>query len=188
MVTMDTPQMTAFEAARRAGVTVVVATAADLPGALHAQHSGFDRVARTFGIDRTRMAPLSETLEDLRALHADGVVTFLARVGTDTVAGTVRGRQRDDGVIEIGRLAVADGFLRRGVATALMLALEESFPAASRFELYTGADASEPLSLYARLGYRIFRTEVHDAWQAVWLAKDRPHATAAADAPLHSAS
>lgn len=175
---------TAYAAAIRSGVTVAVAAVSDLPEVLAVQRAGFGRVAARLGIDPQQMAPMTETLEDLVALRAHGVTTWIARAG-DAAAGTVRATVRDDGVVEIGRLAVADDFTRRGVATALMLAVEESFPAASRFELFTGAEAHEPLALYARLGYSIFRHQDYATWRMVWLAKDRGDATAPADTPLH---
>jgi len=178
---------TASTAAERAGVTVAVATPGDLPDVLRVQRAGFGRVAARLGIDPKQMAPMTETLDDLVALHAPGITTWIAR-SSGEAAGTVRATVRDDGVVEIGRLAVADGFTRRGVATALMLALEESFPEACRFELFTGAEAHEPLALYRRLGYSIFRHEEYATWRMVWLAKDRTTATVADDAPLHWSS
>jgi hypothetical protein len=65
-----------------------------------------------------------------------------------------------------------------------MLAVERAFPTADRFELFTGADAVEPLALYGRLGYRAFRYEQFESWSMVWLAKERDSATAADRAPL----
>jgi ribosomal protein S18 acetylase RimI-like enzyme len=187
MVHMGSLQNTASAAAARAAVIVSVASTGDLADVYCIQQDGFGRVAARFGIDPADMAPLRETLDDLLTLNSTGVVTFIARSGADA-AGTVRARLRDDGVVEIGRLAVAGAFVRRGVATALMLAVEEHFATAKRFELYTGAEAVEPLALYDRLGYRIFRTEEHGAWRAVWLAKDRPDATVPDGAPLHWSS
>lgn len=151
------------------------------------QRAAFRRVADKFGVPDSKMPPVSETLEKLEKLLADGVHTFIAVVpdgGAERVIGTVRATTRDDGVIEIGRLAVDDGYTRRGVATSLMLALQEAFPAATRFELFTGADAVEPLALYACLGYRIFSREQFESWSMVWLAKERDGATASGSAPL----
>jgi ribosomal protein S18 acetylase RimI-like enzyme len=170
MAAMDNPPVIASEAATRAGVSIDVADRADLPDVLRIQHAAFDRVAARFGVDREEMSPLRETLGDLEALNLGGVRTLTARDG-HRIVGTVRGSLRDSGEVEVGRLAVDDGFLRRGIARALMLALEESFPDASRFVLFTGAEAVEPLGLYASLGYSIFRTERVGPWDLVWLAK-----------------
>jgi len=170
---MNDHSLSGADAAKRAGVTITVATSADLPDALRVQREGFGRVAARFGVDPTDMAPLRETLEDLQHLQAEGMRTFVARDG-DTTAGTVRAEVRVDGVVEVGRLAVADCCLRRGVARALMLALEESYPSATRFELFTGAEMAEPLGLYGSLGYSVFSTESYGPWTRVWLAKERP--------------
>lgn len=172
-------------------VTVRTADASDLPEVLRVQRVGFERVATRHGFARDDMAPLTETLKDLRALAAAGVRTFVAESGADTdggtsTIGTVRARVRDDATVEIGRLAVDEGYERRGVATALMRSLEDAYPAARRFELYTGAEADDALALYARLGYSEFRREGFATWTRVWLGKDRPDATVGPDAQLHS--
>jgi predicted N-acetyltransferase YhbS len=163
---------TAAEAAARSGVTVRAATPEDLPGVLSVQHEAFGRIARRFGIPLDVLPPTRETLEDLRLLHAGGMRTFVA-LADGRIVATVRAEVRADGVVEIGRLAVAEGYLRRGIALALMLALEESFPEARRFELFTGAEAAEPLALYRKLGYELFRETAQGHVGIVWLARDR---------------
>jgi ribosomal protein S18 acetylase RimI-like enzyme len=84
------------------------------------------------------------------------------------------GHRRDgcDGVVEIGRLAVADAFLRRGIASGLMRVLEESYDPPRRFELFTGAGAADALSLYRKLGYEVFRESDDGAVGLVWLSKE----------------
>lgn len=167
----------AAEAAQRAGVTVREATRAELPHVLRVQRTGFSRVAARIGIDPTEMPPVRESLDELERLADDGMRTFVATVpgeAGEVFVGTVRGQLRDDGTVEIGRLAVDTGFLRRGIARALMLGLESSFPEASRFELFTGSGAVEPLSLYAKLGYHIYATEEYEYWTLVRLEKDAP--------------
>jgi ribosomal protein S18 acetylase RimI-like enzyme len=87
--------------------------------------------------------------------------------------GTVRATARGDGTVDVGRLAVVADALRRGVGRSLMRAVEDRFPEARRFELFTGAEATVPLALYRSMGYRVIRTEPGDAVPVVWLAKDR---------------
>ena len=75
----------------------------------------------------------------------------------------------------MGRLAVEDGLESSGIGTSLMTALEDAFPDAERFELFTGALAERPLRLYDRLGYSIYeRREVASGLELVWLEKRRP--------------
>lgn len=155
-----------------APVTVRRATDADLRDVLAVQRDAFGRVSERFRIPEHELPPLRESLDILRDLLRAGW-TFLVATSGERIVGTVRAERREDGVIEIGRLAVADGWVRRGVATRLMSALEEAYPDAARFELFTGADAAEPLALYAKLGYREFRREDVGHVMLVWLAKDR---------------
>jgi len=169
-------------------ITVREAAVGDLAEVLRVQRAAFRRVARRFGFPEAEMAPLTETLDQLEALLAQGMRTFIAVAAAEEgerVVGTVRGAVRADAAVEIGRLAVDDGYERLGVASTLMRALETAHPDAPRFELYTGSEASDALSLYGRLGYRVFRTEAFENWTRVWLGKDAVNATAPADAPLH---
>ena len=186
----------AQEVARSADVVVRRAIEADLGDVLRVQHEAFRRVAVMAEVDDEHLPPMQETLADLESLFAKGVRTFVAVEATgagERVVGTVRAAVRADGTVEIGRLAVATAFLRRGVARALMLALEADFPESPRFVLFTAADALAPLGLYASLGYRIFRRQDQEHWTLVWLAKGRatgacatstPHPPSAAAQPL----
>ncbi|MDP2183530.1 MAG: hypothetical protein Q8K99_13300 [Actinomycetota bacterium] len=55
-----------------------------------------------------------------------------------------------------------------------MVALEDMHPDVARYELFTGAEARAPLTLYFKLGYRIFRREtVGSGIELVWLEKRR---------------
>lgn len=187
MVFMGSIHEKAAAAAERAGVAVREAHRRELPDVLRVQRAGFTRTALGLGIPPTEMPPVCESLQQLEELRDGGMRTFVAIVhgsdGGELVVGTVRGLLRADGTVEIGRLAVADGFLRRGIAEALMLGLESAFPGALRFELFTGSRATEPLSLYAKLGYRIYERERFEHWELVRL--ERLTATPASDAPLH---
>ncbi|MBA4370515.1 MAG: GNAT family N-acetyltransferase [Coriobacteriaceae bacterium] len=156
------------------GHTIRTATASDLPGILVVQRNAFSRVARAFGLAADGLPPLTETLEDLERLAAEGTLFVVALAADGRITGSVRGTPRDD-TVEVGRLVVEDGFEGLGLGTALMEALESAFPDAARFELFTGAEAERPLRLYARLGYRIYdRRQVAPGLELVWLEKCRP--------------
>lgn len=148
---------------------VRIARQGDLEAVLDVQHQAFARVADELDIDPSRMPPLTEGLEDLLTLLANGTTFFVACDGAGTVIGSVRA-SRNEGNVEIGRLVVADLWTRRGVATALMDALEALHPDADSFELFTGANAHAPLALYLRRGYRETRRE-QGAVELVWLRK-----------------
>ena len=155
-----------------ASPTIATASRAELPDVLHVQRAAFSRVARMYDIPPERLSAVSETVPDLESLMDGGFVFWLARVDGRSV-GTVRAEVRDDGVVEVGRLAVEDGFEGRGIATALMGAVERFWPRAHRIELFTGAMATGPLALYGKLGYGVFEKPGELREGIVWLAKER---------------
>jgi GNAT superfamily N-acetyltransferase len=149
---------------------VVLATREELPAIIVVQHEAFGRVARMFSIPAAQLPPLAETVADLETLFDGGIVFFTALSASDVVVGSVRAEVLGD-TVEIGRLVVHETALRRGVATALMRALEGSFPETTRFELFTGAGADVPLALYEKLGYRCYDERVVEGVPLVWLEK-----------------
>lgn len=151
-------------------VVVVAARLGDLPELLAVQRSAFARVAREFGAPIESMPPAHETLAELIDLKERGTCFLVGLTECGDVVGTVRAELVGD-TVEVGRLAVLDTHLRRGVGTALMRGLETVFPDARRFDLFTGADATGPIELYQRLGYRVYATERMDRWTMVRMAK-----------------
>lgn len=145
----------------------------DLAQLLAVQHEAFGRVAQEAGVPLDHMPPARESLGELEQLYDGGMAFFVARDTSDSIVGTVRGALVDHSV-EVGRLGVTATALRRGVARALMRALEDAFPSAERFELFTGADAAGPIALYESLGYSIFATETMGPWTLVRMERRRP--------------
>jgi ribosomal protein S18 acetylase RimI-like enzyme len=105
------------------------------------------------------IAPLVETVEDVRAAIVRGVV--LKAVTGDAIVRSVRASVAD-GRCHIARLAVHPANQRQGVAKRLMEAVQELVPA-SGYALYTGHRSEGNLRLYARLGYVEVRREVVSA-------------------------
>lgn len=155
-------------------VRIEPAASRDLDDILGVQRRAFTRVARDYDLPAEEFPPVRESLEDLRALMEGGTRFWKAVDSAGRVVGSVRATPRDDGAIEVGRLVIDDGFEGRGIATALMAALEDSFPDADRFDLFTGKEARRPLELYLRLGYSVYRTEtVGPGIELVWMEKRR---------------
>jgi GNAT superfamily N-acetyltransferase len=155
-----------------ASVRIERADPEDLAGILGVQHRAFTRVARDYDLPPSDFPPTRESLGDLAAMLADGTLFWKALDDSDRIIGSVRATLREGGVVEVGRLVVDDGSEGQGVGTALMGALEASFPGAERFDLFTGKEARRPLELYSRLGYRIYRTEtVGPGIELVWMEK-----------------
>ncbi|MBK8479367.1 MAG: GNAT family N-acetyltransferase [Opitutaceae bacterium] len=107
--------------------------------------------------DDWSIPPLTEPLAETERALAEQLV-LKASVG-GRIVGAVRGRLAADGTCHVGRLVVRPEAQGRGLGTQLMRTLEAGLPAARRFELFTGERSARNLHLYAKLGYRPFRTE-----------------------------
>jgi ribosomal protein S18 acetylase RimI-like enzyme len=127
---------------------------ADATAILALQKRAYESEAMLYG-DRT-LPPLTQSIESLRAEFSSSVV--LKAVEGETLIGSVRAREVD-GTCHIGRLIVEPGRQGRGVGTSLMREIEAAFPAAGRFELFTGSRSENNLRLYQQLGYRRCREQ-----------------------------
>lgn len=133
---------------QRAGV-------ADAHSILALQRLAYESEARIY--NDWSIPPLIQTLdqviEELAASH------FLKATLEGALIGSVRARLVG-GSCEIGRLIVHPDFQRRGLGGLLMTAIEQAFPAADRYELFTGSLSEGNIRLYQSLGYR--RTRLHE--------------------------
>ncbi|MCW2703528.1 MAG: family acetyltransferase [Blastococcus sp.] len=103
------------------------------------------------------LPPLVQTLDDLAAELRTSIALKATR--GDRIVGAVRGRPAD-GVLHVGRLAVAPDQQGQGIGTALIEALEAAAPSQIRqATLFTGHRSLANLRLYQRLGYREARRE-----------------------------
>ena len=93
---------------------------------------------------------LTETLEELRAAGLDWLGTF----DEAGLAGAVSWTILDDGTVDIFRLVVAPRAFRRGIASALLDALEASFPGRPTL-VSTGRDNGPARELYRRRGFTV---------------------------------
>jgi ribosomal protein S18 acetylase RimI-like enzyme len=102
--------------------------------------------------------PLTETVDELRADLAGGVLAFGAWLGT-RLAGSVRGRVDGDRM-EVARFAVAPDLQGKGIGRALLAAVETAAPSGIRtFWLVTGMSSEANLRLYRRAGYAVVGKE-----------------------------
>jgi ribosomal protein S18 acetylase RimI-like enzyme len=148
---------------------IVDARPRDATAMLAIQRLAFAPAAERYGDGR--LPPLVETREEISEDIRTQVV--LVAVEDGEVVGSVRGAERD-GCVYVGRLVVRPSFQRRGIARRIMLELEERFPRASCFELFTG-NLNEPgMGLYRQLGYvETERRPVKGALELVYLRKSR---------------
>jgi ribosomal protein S18 acetylase RimI-like enzyme len=113
--------------------------------------------------------PLTQTLAQMCTDLADQ--TCLKATMDGRIVGSVRARLRE-GTCYVGRLIVHPGVQNQGIGTRLMVKIEDAFPSAARFELFTGHRSDRNIHLYRKLGYRPCRQEqVSDALTLVYLEK-----------------
>jgi ribosomal protein S18 acetylase RimI-like enzyme len=124
------------------------ATIDDAEPILALQKLAFSKQAELY--DDWSLPPMVETLDQLLEKFADHI--FLKAVEGGALIGSVRAGDHE-GVCHIGRLIVDPRHQRKGLASALMSAIEAEFPTVDRFELFTGTKSEGSIRLYERLGY-----------------------------------
>jgi len=116
--------------------------------------------------------PLTETIEEIKSNFA--TQTFLkATDDKDNIIGSVRARC-DNVSCFINRLIVHPEWQGKGVGTRLLIAIEDHFSSAKRYELFTGSKSVGNIRLYKRLGYKPFREQVVNAFLSLtYLEKNK---------------
>jgi GNAT superfamily N-acetyltransferase len=75
------------------------------------------------------------------------------------IVGSVR-CYLEGGTCHLGKLIVHPNHQNFGIGTRLLLAAEQHFPNAKRFELFTGRKSEKNLYLYQKNGYRVFKNQM----------------------------
>jgi len=88
---------------------------------------------------------------------AAGQIVFLKAVVNGKIIGAVRGYQWGEAAF-LRRLIVHPYFWRRGIGRRLVTELEQAFPQAKRFEIFTGRESTKSLGHFRKLGYQEFQT------------------------------
>jgi ribosomal protein S18 acetylase RimI-like enzyme len=146
---------------------ITQATAADAAEILDLQKLAYQSEAAIY--QDYAIPPLTQTLAEIKAeMHNRH---FLKTVAVGRIVGSVRAHL-ERGICYIGWLIVHPAYQNRGLGTELMSAVEECFPEAQRYELFTGHRSARNLYLYQKLGYRPVRSEkVSEKLTMVFLEK-----------------
>ncbi|MFI7674105.1 GNAT family N-acetyltransferase [Actinophytocola sp. NPDC049390] len=150
-------------------------TVAHAGEALTVQRAAYVTEAQHY--DAPRIPPLVETLDELRADLASGVLAFGAWDGS-RLAGSVRGRVDGDRM-EVARFSVAPDLQGRGIGRALLAAVEAAAPVeVGTFWLITGVDSAGSLRLYRTAGYEVVG-ETTDTAGVALVVLEKPRRTTA---------
>ena len=103
--------------------------------------------------DDVRLPPLLQTIGELAAELADPAVIALGLREAGRLVAAVRLRTLGEGVLELGRLAVAPDRQGAGLGTRLLAESEQAVPGTRRIDLFTGELSAANLRLYRRHGY-----------------------------------
>ena len=149
-------------------ITIIPAKSEDLVDILAIQLAAFQEEAGIYHCHA--IPPLRQTLADLQQEFT--AKTFLKAVQGTRIVGSVRAGF-DGQTVAVEKLAVVPSMQNQGIATRLLSAVEEAFPAAIRWELFTGRLSVKNLYLYHKLGYREFKTQIAGPIELVYLEKYR---------------
>ena len=143
-----------------AGVMMIQhATAADLPELLTVQKVAYASEAEIYG--DTSLPAMRQSLAEMAADFSKMV--FLKGVVNGKIVATIRGYSDDQGTAHILRLSVLPYFRGRGIGRRLIAAIEAEFPSVKRYEIFTGHRSATNIHIYAKQGYRRFKTEPFNA-------------------------
>ena len=132
-------------------MNIFKASQSDLQEILSLQYLAFRSEAVV--LNNPEIPPLKQTLAELQEEFATQI--FLKAVDDNgSIVGSVRYFSEGD-TVYIGKLIVNPDFQGRGIGTSLLLEVEKLCPS-KRYELFTRSNNFRNLSIYERLGYKIF--------------------------------
>jgi len=167
-VVLDTEGNT-IELTAIADFKITKAEFADLEEILYLQKCCYLSEAEIYS-DYT-ISPLTQNINDIQRDFEHQ--TILKLEYKNRIAGSIRG-YLSEGTCYVGKIIVDKHYQNMGFGKQLMVAIEEVFKNASRFELFTGCKSEKNLYLYRKMEYKEFREEkMNDKVSLVYLEKIR---------------
>jgi ribosomal protein S18 acetylase RimI-like enzyme len=150
-------------------IKITKAEISDLHEILRLQKLAYQKEANLY--DDWSIPPLTQTINDIEEEYLSSL--FL-KAQFDDIVGSVRA-SIEYGTCRIGRLIVHPDHQRKGIGSLLVKKIEESFPDANRFELFTGTKSVDSIRLYRKLGYKEYREhDLSEKVKIVFMEKVNP--------------
>lgn len=149
------------------GIRVEPIRPSDAGEVLTIQRAAFVSEAQIYG--SADMSPLTQTLEQMEAELEEAIGWVARRRGR--LVGALRAREQD-GLLLIGRIAIAPDVQGEGIGRRL-LAAAEAATSADQAELFTGSLSEANIRLYESCGYReTERIDQGDGTAQIFMRKD----------------
>lgn len=130
-------------------MTITKAELKDIPEIIAIQKLAFYDVAKFY--NNFKLGPLQTTIADLVKTF-DSYTYFKAM--DQGIVGAARAKVTGE-TCKIENVIIHPSFQNRGIGKNLILALQDSFPHGTTFELLTGKETPKNISFYERLGFVI---------------------------------
>lgn len=142
----------------------------DLKDILELQKLAYESEAEIYG--DFSIAPLKQTMEEITEEFENYV--FIKMINDEEkIIGSVRGKCVEKTCF-IGKLIVNPDFQNQGIGKLLISEIERQFINADNFELFTGNKSMKNISLYEKLGFKIFKKErINQKLELVYFRKGK---------------
>lgn len=142
----------------------------DLKNILELQKLAYKSEAEIYG--DFSIQPLIQTMEEITEEFKNYV--FIKMINDEEkIIGSVRAKSIGKTCF-IGKLIVNPDFQNQGIGKLLMAKIEKQFTNADNFELFTGNKSLKNISLYEKLGFKIFKKEqINQKLELVYFRKGK---------------
>jgi len=142
----------------------------DLKDILELQKLAYKSEAEIYG--DFSIAPLKQTMEEITKEFKKYV--FIKMINDEEkIIGSVRATSIGKTCF-IGRLMVNPDFQNQGIGKSLMAEIERQFINVDGFELFTGSKSIKNISLYQKIGFKIFKKEqINQKLELIYFRKEK---------------